>query len=401
MPFDAHRAYQHVQRLAFPRRTGSEGARQAADYVAAEFARLGLAVEREPFTFSSLPQRAGKGGLLMLGLALLGASLLIEPSPWGAVVLALGSLGLLPLLTRWNRGVEKLFSWGPQQPGENVLARWGPDGAAAEIVLLAHYDSKSQTFPLALRVVQVQVTLLLMLAVVSLILASALRGPPVVAPAWLKGGTLGVGGLLLLLALGRTGNRSPGALDNASGVAVLLELARSLTASRVGGLKFTFLATDAEEEGLAGALRYIQRHAAEHDRWRTFFLNLDLVGDEGPLRIVSRYGLPPLSTGRRLTVALKEAAQEMGVPVREVYLPLGAGTDQIPLAAWGFEAVTLQHWRWFGPVLAVHSPQDTADHVSPAALRETGEVVWRMIEKSALTSGSSPSPRGKEEGGGN
>ena len=56
---------------------------------------------------------------------------------------------------------------------------------------------------------------------------------------------------LLAATFNPSGNESPGAMDNASGIAVLLEAARSLPGeATLAGVELVFLATGAEEIGL-------------------------------------------------------------------------------------------------------------------------------------------------------
>ncbi len=96
-------------------------------------------------------------------------------------------------------------------------------------------------------------------------------------------GTISPGedGVLLLVAhydhLGETGSgHYPGADDNASGVAVLLELTRLLRESYPGNKELRLLLTDAEEMGLLGAEAYLREFPAPNR-----VLNLDSVGRAG------------------------------------------------------------------------------------------------------------------------
>lgn len=71
---------------------------------------------------------------------------------------------------------------------------------------------------------------------------------------------------------------SPGADDNASGIGVLLELARHFVTSGVEpGLRLRFVAFGAEEAGLVGSRAYLDAHAAELANC-ALLLNLDQVG---------------------------------------------------------------------------------------------------------------------------
>jgi len=73
------------------------------------------------------------------------------------------------------------------------------------------------------------------------------------------------------------GNRSAGAVDNASGVATVLGAAATLPDANLG-----VLITDAEELGLAGARAW----CAETTRRRVPVLNCDGVDDDGVLTLM-------------------------------------------------------------------------------------------------------------------
>jgi len=78
---------------------------------------------------------------------------------------------------------------------------------------------------------------------------------------------------------------SPGANDNASGVAALLELARHLKDLEIpDGIGLTFIAFGAEEVGILGSRRYVERHAEEL-RHCTLALVFDDLGGEGPVQV--------------------------------------------------------------------------------------------------------------------
>jgi hypothetical protein len=69
----------------------------------------------------------------------------------------------------------------------------------------------------------------------------------------------------------------PGADDNASGVAVMLELARSLTAAKTLRYNYLFVATSAHEIGLWGIHSLLKEPSFRQHRIRRY-LNLDMVG---------------------------------------------------------------------------------------------------------------------------
>lgn len=77
-------------------------------------------------------------------------------------------------------------------------------------------------------------------------------------------------------ALGR-GHYFPGANDNASGVALLLDLARRFAASPPRGYNVDFLFFAAEEAGILGSRHYVQEPLSPLDRV-SLLVNFDMVG---------------------------------------------------------------------------------------------------------------------------
>ncbi|MEZ4279013.1 MAG: M28 family peptidase [Myxococcota bacterium] len=93
------------------------------------------------------------------------------------------------------------------------------------------------------------------------------------------------------------GQIHPGADDNASGVAVLLEIARSLARRRAAGESlgqrdFVFAAWSGEELGLLGSDAWVDRHVGPHAREAgpVAYLNFDMVGRLGDELVVHGAG---------------------------------------------------------------------------------------------------------------
>lgn len=384
-----------VRALAFPRLAGTAGERRAADLVARRLADAGLDVRRERFRAGAAAigvWRAALFGGTGAAVALAGAT--ASARPGAAAALSLALLALLAVSGRWTPLIESLFDVGEQIESENVWARRAarrdpksegvaadaagavPAGVPPHVVVLAHYDSKSSTWPTL-----VPATVLLVAAAWSVGLGvwCALAAGDVAPPPPARGalaGALALAAALGAMAFARAGNASPGAMDNASGVAVLLDCARALPAdSALVGADLTFLATGAEEIGLAGAMRWIQSHAAEYPRGRTLFINLDSVG----------VGRGLLASGARGPAArlVRASARAERIDLRALPPLVGAGVDTMPIAARGFAAVTL-----LGQVLGsasrrMHTPLDTDEHVTEAALDDAARLVRGIVRAAA------------------
>ena len=81
---------------------------------------------------------------------------------------------------------------------------------------------------------------------------------------------------------------SPGAGDDAAGVATLLEAGRALASEYGGGPEVTLLFTDAEEVGALGAEAFLASGGLDPER--TTVLNFDARGTGGPCALIETAG---------------------------------------------------------------------------------------------------------------
>ena len=379
--YDAERAFYHITQLAIPRLAGSAGEAEAQDYIVEQFTELGLDVSWEPFTFTKFPAEVLPRILSALFvLIVLSVPWFGERFPIPVCLACLLSLSIAMFFTQWQKRLEGLYDVGRRHRTENIIATNGAkqDNNTPAFLFVAHYDSKSQALPIAVRMVAYGI------AIVGLIALTIVMLVKVIALIWLSNYIVwSITGItsfcLLLLQINVTENRSPGGFDNASGVGVMLEVARVVMASDEKK-SVTFLATGAEEYGMCGALRYIQAHADEYDRENTYVINLDGLGVGNGVNLITRYGIPPIRTTRTLANLFRTSSEALGIRVSERYLPIGVGLDSIPIASRGFETVTLTA-RGVGSVaLKIHSKQDRIELLNAESLQQVGELVVDVIE---------------------
>jgi putative aminopeptidase FrvX len=162
-------------------------------------------------------------------------------------------------------------------------------------------------------------------------------------------------------------SKSPGALDDASGVATVLLVAQSLPDQLALGV----VLTSAEELGLAGARAWVRGRGAVHA------INIDGVDDEGALR---------LTWTRRRPVALIDLltarAAQAGVPARAGRLLPGALLDGVALADAGWEVVTVSRGT-IRTVARIHTPGDTLDRLSSDGIALTASIIHAAIAAGA------------------
>ena len=162
-----------------------------------------------------------------------------------------------------------------------------------------------------------------------------------------------------------TGKIHPGASDNASGVAVLLELARKLGKTFKPERNLVFVAFTGEEAGLKGSKYYV-----EHPRFplekMMGMINVDTVGRFGENK-VTVFGN---GSAREWVHIFMGASYVTGVRVEPVANDLGA-SDQKSFLDLGVPAVQL----FTGPNPDYHRASDTAGQVEPEALVKVASVL--------------------------
>jgi hypothetical protein len=184
------------------------------------------------------------------------------------------------------------------------------------------------------------------------------------------------GRALLVMAHYDTVATSPGGVDNAAAVAVVLELARVFVAAPPRQpVMLVFTAN--EEIGLVGA----EALAARLGDQVAFAVALDLIGGSGALSLNGASAL----IGRAELAWLARAADRAGVVVRAPLphrvisraWPQAERSDHGAFTRRGIPAVHLYHrghdGEWID--LAYHSARDTADRVAPVALAELGQLL--------------------------
>jgi Peptidase family M28 len=171
-----------------------------------------------------------------------------------------------------------------------------------------------------------------------------------------------VGGHLDGLGTDPDGTVFPGANDNASGVAITIEVARALAADRaVLRQSIVFVAFSGEEEGYLGSSAYVQLMSAVPGRAQSIvaFLNVDASGCCGD-------ALGASAESADLQARIRAAVERLGI---KTTVPTG-GSDHQVFSRARVPAVLVQ---WTDPIL--HTPADGATVVDLRHLKGTGDVV--------------------------
>ena len=165
------------------------------------------------------------------------------------------------------------------------------------------------------------------------------------------------------------GDLHPGADDNASGVAVLLELARVLASGERPQRTIAFVAFSGEEAGRLGSLHYVAHPVFPLEK-TIGVVNVDTVGRlfDKPVSVIA------VGTADEWPHIFRGAGFVTGIEPRLIAEAL-ASSDQQSFIERGVPAVQV----FTGAHLDYHRPSDTADKLDPAGLVKVTSFVREAV----------------------
>ena len=170
---------------------------------------------------------------------------------------------------------------------------------------------------------------------------------------------------------GNQGKLHPGADDNATAVAILLELARIAANSWKSERSIVFVAFTAEELNRLGSLHYVEHYQVYPAKMAIANINLDTVGrlNGGPVTV---FGADTATEWKHL---FRGVGFVTGIQIKTVNNDIG-GSDQVSFHEVGVPAIQL-----FGSVHNdYHSPGETVEKLDIKGILQVTSVVKESIE---------------------
>ena len=378
--FKGNEAFIHASKISIPRLAGSDGEKEAADYIKEKLKETGWGIKEEEFFIPLTPFPLFK---LLLGIILLFivfSRLYISSSPlFFGLLIIFSAIFLIFSLKIWLLILHSDFYHQKKRgiKSKNIVASLNDekDFRKGKLFLVAHYDSKSQNLSLPLRSIT-SVLLIIFLLSTGFLFFLYFLNPGTVLLGRIKIFSLldiltVLNVILLLLLLSdRIENRSAGALDNASGVGVLLELAGILIKNPLRGFSTTLLFTGAEELGLIGASSFLHRHQKELSK-EDIFLNIDSASDKNVMVSMDQ------KKEKGLFFLIKEAAKESGIKIRSFPFLPGFLMDHLSFSLKGFKTASL--YTASKKSRYIHTSKDTLNLLEKRSLKNIGQLLERII----------------------
>lgn len=380
--------YRHVEHLAQEigsRPATSRREQQAHEYVQQVLDNLQIPVRAEEFR--SIRSFTAPWMLTSLFFVLAGIFVWLGET----VYIKAGAIGfsLLGGLFYWGLvsgmwDVQKLF---PKGVSRNVTGMLSPSGEPKRrVLLIAHVDSTRacllwhpklvKNFGMSFRLQ----TFLLGLFVLSIFFASPDFSPWGFDLRWLTlpGLIISAWGIIVLIHRETVLDWVQGANDNASGVAVCLDVMEQLRKNPPQQTEVWAVFTGCEEVGApVGAQEFFRKHAPELQN--ADILIVDNVGAGDPRYLTAEAMLPRRRAHPELLALAERLAKRYpDWNFQASSVPHGAYTDALPfmikgcrcLALWSEKEGALPNWHW-------HT--DTIERVKPEALEKMSEVVMGLV----------------------
>ena len=156
-----------------------------------------------------------------------------------------------------------------------------------------------------------------------------------------------------------------GALDNASGTAFLLELARSFSTLKLPERDIIFVALNAEEFGLLGSDSFAERHKEEFKDAEV--INFDMIGAPNyPITLMC--GKDSEEAPSELLDSLTDICNEKDIDFEVTYQD---SSDHASFIKNDFDSLTVSH----SDITNIHTPRDTVDNLSCNAINDAYELI--------------------------
>lgn len=181
-------------------------------------------------------------------------------------------------------------------------------------------------------------------------------------------------------------NSSKGSIDNASGVAILIELAKLFKRYPLENYDVIVLWSSGEEWGLKGSLAFCKKYRDSlervYDLNRSFNINVDMVGSYIGLETKFSLHLKRRKESFDLNKRLEETANELNIPITIYDNIIGSKADYKSFRAFAKKTKSsfqVANFHSKKDSKFIHSSKDTPDKCNPGNLNGCLEICYETI----------------------
>lgn len=379
---DENRIKSNHQEFSFPRQFGTESEKVAFNKIKQKIEGLGLKTETQSFEFSGFYSTI----LFKIYLLLFACYFILEffNSPDYVMFPAFSVLLVSWLiLFIYSRNPENI-KLGKKMKSQNLLVKISPKKVNNEnkekdknIVFICHIDSKGQLYSITKRVLTYYFWIG---SFVLLIFTYFLRFIYYEQLFWffhiIATIILIINIISSLLLIANTSNdKSNGAIDNASGISIVLELLHHFLddSSHPKEYNFWFLFTGAEECGTMG-MRNFLNNLKDEKKSNYVLINFDAIGTEFDL---IKFGIKNYNS-LEFSELFIESARELEYKIKTRRVIIGVHTDAWVGSKRGFRVLEFGDRKSYK---YLHSTNDTIDKVDYGILEKMCLIISATIKE--------------------
>ncbi len=402
--YDEQAAQNHVKNLAFKRRAATEGETKSINYIMQDLDKEKIQTSVETFEWYISLTILTKLGFIFIFIYIFICGIISFYPNIAWIYLPLDILFIIIIYF----GVKFLFDstrilhFGREQESKNVIATINAKDIYPRrpaIIFSAHHDTLSQRYSMKMKIVLYISTFILFLAyfILTLILSiwSLLALFSIIQIdnifLLLRNISLIIGGSLLIMIIVILENKkldeSIGSIDNASGIAILLELAKLIKKNPLEKTDVIFIWCGAEEMGYMGSKQYCLKHFEElnhdYDLDKSYNINIDMVGTYvGLVDIAGLFKKKKINTN--LNNILEASATHQKISFVKETMVLGNFSDHKVFQTFakkaGKDGFQVSAFISDKDVKYIHSKRDTPDKCSKTNLNACIDICYNAIK---------------------
>ncbi|UCC18320.1 MAG: M28 family peptidase [Promethearchaeota archaeon] len=401
--YNEEAAINHVKTLSFKRHAATEGEIKVVNYLVKELGNEKINFSVETFEWTKTMAKILKLFFLWIFLFVLICQIIsLYPIITWSFLIVDGIFIFLSLLgIRYIFDHSRIIYFGKKRESKNVIATVQAKDLYAKrpvIIFSAHHDSAGSIYPIMIiKFLYLLGALLLLLYLIFTIILSiwsilSLFSITQINFAYfLIRNLFFITGLVILVELifllfNKKVDTSIGSIDNATGVSILLELAKLIKKNPLEKTDVIFVWFGAEEMGLWGSKQYYFKHFEEliynYELNKSFNINIDMVGSS--ISIEDEIGLfRKRKMNENLNDILEISANQQKINLKKVKTPIGSGSDHLVIKAFTkkVQKKNFQVSCFFSreDTKYIHSQKDTPEKCSTTNLNGCIDICYNAI----------------------
>ncbi|MFX1435934.1 MAG: M28 family metallopeptidase [Promethearchaeota archaeon] len=345
---------EHIHSLAFNRTASSTGETEALSYIEKELIESNISSEVEHFNWTGPLKILMRTSYLLILIILIAFRLLLIVVTYFIIKNSFRRLREISFIRNdESKNIFTLIKAKERTPKRPL------------VIITAHYDNISANIPYRVQVIIFFIYRLIIffygavfLVFVSIFFLDFLRIILFTDFLIIFIAFLSVGGVFIsipILYLVFRERPSTGSIDNASGVAISIELAKLFNKHPLENMDVLILWCGAEEWGMKGSKKFCEAHfrslKEKYDLKKSFNINIDMVGTY--IGLLNKSGLFRKRMNRDLNEIFGATANQLNIPIRIYNRLIKPKSDYKPFVQYG-KKISSKF-----PVVYFHSSKDS------------------------------------------